>query len=411
MSSRYLIPLAVAAALAAPIAANAWDLDAYPGQPKGDWIFRLGWTDVNPQDRNVRVSNDPNAWLVADQGTSLSGTITYMITDNIGTELLLAYPFTHGIDVKGQLQGGGGRIGYVDQLPPTLSLQWHFNPDGVIRPYIGVGLNYTMYSSESLKQGNVNSLLGTSGYKYKLSMNDSFGAAGQVGVDWRLSEHWLLNTEIRYIGISSKGKVSYNDGEGGTGKLNLGSVDINPLVYTVGFGYRWGAPAKPVAAPPPPPPPVAPPPPPPPAKCSDTDNDGVCDADDKCPDTPAGTTVDKVGCPCKQELMVNFAFDSAELTPESINELERVVKFMNDVPDSLAEIDGYTDSVGTDAYNLKLSDRRAKAVFDYVTSRGVNPDRLKSHGYGEADPIAPNDTAEGRAKNRRVMLIRTDSCP
>jgi len=74
-----------------------------------------------------------------------------------------------------------------------------------------------------------------------------------------------------------------------------------------------------------------------------------------------------------------------------------------------AKIDGYTDSVGTDAYNLKLSDRRAKAVFDYLTSRGVDPARLKSQGFGEADPIASNETDEGRQQNRRVMLIRTDS--
>ena len=107
MSSRYLIPLAVAAAFAGPITAHAWDLDAYPGQPKGDWIFRLGWSDVNPQDRNLKISDDPNAWIVADQGTNLSGTMTYMITDHIGTELLLAWPFTHGLDVKGDLNGGG----------------------------------------------------------------------------------------------------------------------------------------------------------------------------------------------------------------------------------------------------------------------------------------------------------------
>ena len=82
---------------------------------------------------------------------------------------------------------------------------------------------------------------------------------------------------------------------------------------------------------------------------------------------------------------------------------------MNDVPFATAKIEGYTDSVGTDAYNLKLSDRRAKSVFDYLTSRGVDPARLKSKGFGEADPIASNETDEGRQQNRRVMLIRTDS--
>jgi OmpA-OmpF porin, OOP family len=147
-----------------------------------------------------------------------------------------------------------------------------------------------------------------------------------------------------------------------------------------------------------------------PTACADaSDGDGVCDDVDKCPNTPAGTKVDKVGCPLEQTLKVLFDFDSAELRPESITELERVVTFMNDVPFATSLIEGHTDSVGSDAYNLKLSDRRAKAVYDYLTSRGVDPARLSSIGHGEAKPIADNATAEGRQLNRRVMLIRTDT--
>jgi OOP family OmpA-OmpF porin len=145
-----------------------------------------------------------------------------------------------------------------------------------------------------------------------------------------------------------------------------------------------------------------------PEKCSDGDGDGVCDADDKCPNTPAGDAVDKYGCSLVSRLAVYFDFDRAELRPESITELERVVKFMNDIPTSTAQIVGYTDSVGSDQYNLGLSDRRAKAVYDYLTSRGVDPSRLQSTGRGEADPVASNETADGRQLNRRVMLIRTD---
>jgi OOP family OmpA-OmpF porin len=82
---------------------------------------------------------------------------------------------------------------------------------------------------------------------------------------------------------------------------------------------------------------------------------------------------------------------------------------MGDVSFATALIEGHTDSVGTEAYNLALSDRRAKSVFDYLTSRGVDPARLSSVGHGELKPIADNATAEGRQLNRRVMLIRTDS--
>jgi outer membrane protein OmpA-like peptidoglycan-associated protein len=116
-----------------------------------------------------------------------------------------------------------------------------------------------------------------------------------------------------------------------------------------------------------------------------------------------------VGCPLEQTLKLLFDFDSAELRPESITELERLVKFMGDVPFATVQIDGHTDSIGTEEYNLKLSDRRAKSVFDYLSSRGVDPARMASKGFGESQPIAPNDTAEGRQLNRRVILLRTDS--
>ncbi len=135
----------------------------------------------------------------------------------------------------------------------------------------------------------------------------------------------------------------------------------------------------------------------------------MCDEADKCPGTAAGVKVDSVGCPMEQTLKLLFDFDSAELRPESITELERVVKFMGDVPFAKAMVEGHTDSKGSDDYNQKLSDRRAKSVFDYLTSRGVDPSRLSSVGKGESAPIADNATDEGRQENRRVMLIRTDS--
>ena len=112
----------------------------------------------------------------------------------------------------------------------------------------------------------------------------------------------------------------------------------------------------------------------------------MCDAADKCPGTAAGVKVDSVGCPMEQTLKLLFDFDSAELRPESITELERVVKFMGDVPFAKAMVEGHTDSEGSDEYNQKLSDRRAKAVFDYLTSRGVDPSRLKLGGQGRERP-------------------------
>jgi outer membrane protein W/outer membrane protein OmpA-like peptidoglycan-associated protein len=385
MSSRYLIPLAVAAALASPIA-NA---DVAPGQPKGDWLFRVGLSQVNPDKDNL---DTPLGMLVVDSDVSPTFNVSYFLTDHLSTELLAAWPFTHGIDVRND--GTKTRVGHTDLLPPTLSLNWHFNPNGTFRPYIGVGANYTLLSGEDINAAGQEALGGNA----DLDLDDSFGAAGQVGVDIGQGD-WFVNLNVRYIQVESDASIN---------GVDIGTVDINPWVYGIHVGYKFGAPAPaPVAAPEPAPAPVvAPPPPPPPA---DADGDGVTDNLDKCPGTPAGTKVDSVGCPLEQKLTLLFDFDSAELRPESITELERVVKFMNDVPFAKTLVQGHTDSVGNDAYNLKLSDRRAKAVYDYLSSRGVDPARMSSEGKGEADPVADNKTAEGRQENRRVLLIRTDS--
>ncbi len=97
-----------------------------------------------------------------------------------------------------------------------------------------------------------------------------------------------------------------------------------------------------------------------------------------------------------------FDFDKATLRPESTNELERLTKLLNDVPTLKIEISGHTDSKGADDYNKKLSDSRAKAVVAYLVSKGIAADRLTSVGYGEEQPIATNDTDEGRQLNRRT---------
>jgi outer membrane protein OmpA-like peptidoglycan-associated protein len=97
-----------------------------------------------------------------------------------------------------------------------------------------------------------------------------------------------------------------------------------------------------------------------------------------------------------------FDFDKATLRPESTNELERLTKLLQDVPTLKIEIGGHTDSKGADDYNKKLSDNRAKAVVTYLIGKGIAADRLTSAGYGEEQPIATNDTDEGRQMNRRT---------
>ena len=375
-----------------PLIASAAD---GPWLDEGDWLVRIGIHQLNPDSTNL--ANVFGGDIVYDKGEALSINGEYMFSPHFGADLFV--PTYFGLDM--QLNTGGvTKIGETDLWTPIVGVNWHFNPDGAIRPYIGVGAFWADFSGEEIYPPTVPS--GT-----RLEIDQEFGPAGRVGVDIGTLERWFLNFDVRYLDLSTDIETRVPSGLN-FNTVPLGEADFDPWLYGVAIGYRLPAPKplpEPVAEEPPPPPP----PPPPPEKCADGDNDGVCDVDDKCPNTPAGTKVDRVGCPLSQTLKLLFDFDSAELRPESIEELERLVKFMNDVPFATALIEGHTDSIGTEEYNLALSDRRAKSVFDYLTSRGVDPARLKSIGHGESQPIADNSNEEGRQQNRRVMLIRTDT--
>ncbi|MEK6805577.1 MAG: OmpA family protein [Pseudomonadota bacterium] len=164
----------------------------------------------------------------------------------------------------------------------------------------------------------------------------------------------------------------------------------------------------------------------------DSDGDGVVDRLDKCPGTPPGTKVDEVGCPlppppvdtgCRSPKPgepvdfngcaigdaivlrgVNFNYDKYDLTVNAKVILDQVADALIAANTIKVEIGGHTDSKGSDAYNLKLSERRAKSVMDYLTARGVDAGRMTSKGYGESQPIDTNETDEGREVNRRVEM-------
>ena len=99
-----------------------------------------------------------------------------------------------------------------------------------------------------------------------------------------------------------------------------------------------------------------------------------------------------------------FDFDKSTIKPEAAQILDRLVAFMNENKDKKAALAGFTDSIGTEAYNLKLSDRRWMSVRDYVVKKGVDSSRVSGQGFGETKPIADNKTAQGRSKNRRVEI-------
>jgi OOP family OmpA-OmpF porin len=143
--------------------------------------------------------------------------------------------------------------------------------------------------------------------------------------------------------------------------------------------------------------------------CPDPDGDGVYDPNDKCPNTPKGWPVDADGCekPFVFDSRVHFEHDKARITREAQRVLDNeVLPVLEDSSNSSRTIliEGHTDSSGSDAYNQKLSERRANSVKTYLGTKGVATNRMEATGHGESKPVATNKTREGRAMNRRVEI-------
>lgn len=121
-----------------------------------------------------------------------------------------------------------------------------------------------------------------------------------------------------------------------------------------------------------------------------------------------GDKVDQYGCSCDLTLKLAFGLNSAELTADDRAMLDELIAVLKTIPVAKVVVAGYTDSSGAEAYNQQLSERRANAVKDYLVAAGLPSDEFTAIGYGEANPVGDNATAEGRAANRRVVLERTD---
>ncbi len=144
----------------------------------------------------------------------------------------------------------------------------------------------------------------------------------------------------------------------------------------------------------------------------DDDNDGVANVNDKCPDTSAGAKVDETGCYIilkeRREFTLNvtFANGSNEVPTEYLSEVKSLAQFMREFPLTKVVIEGHTDNRGAAAFNQNLSEQRAAAVAQLLVSKyNIDSSRVSSVGFGETKPIADNDLAEGRAKNRRVVAV------
>ncbi len=181
----------------------------------GDWLVRAGITNIDPDDDGGDFA-DTNLEFQVKSSASVSTEVTYMITDNIGVELLAAYPFEHDVTIESL-----GNVGDTRHLPPTLSLQWHFTQFGAFKPYIGAGLNWTYFFDEDTR-GPVEGS--------DLDLDDSWGAAFQVGVDYNITDRWFINGSVRYIMIETEAELDGND---------IGDVTIDPWLLGAHIGYRF----------------------------------------------------------------------------------------------------------------------------------------------------------------------------
>jgi OOP family OmpA-OmpF porin len=154
----------------------------------------------------------------------------------------------------------------------------------------------------------------------------------------------------------------------------------------------------------------------------DTDQDGIANYLDKCPDTPKGTRVDNSGCAYFSEAAgaaavgagtwtfkeIQFDTNSDVLKPTSFDTLDKVADYLNRNTELIVEIQGHTDNTGSTAYNMALSEKRAKSVEKYLLDKGVSAEQISSAGFGPSMPIASNDTPGGRAANRRVVFKQVE---
>lgn len=195
-------------------AATALTMTSAFAVPAGTWTVAAGAHYVDPKSDNGTLKNGLSVDVDGDVRPTISG--EYFVADNVGVELLAAIPFHHDITLK----AGDTTIDAKTQhLPPTLSVQYHFDGDNLpmnVKPFVGVGVNYTTFFKERIYLGNGNDL----------ELDDSVGVAGHIGLDIPYAPTESFRIDARYMDIKTDASLNGSD---------LGEVDISPWVYGVAF--------------------------------------------------------------------------------------------------------------------------------------------------------------------------------
>ena len=362
--NKKLLSFAVLGALSMAQSALAQDFD-------DRWYLTVG-TGVNVFDPDRSVGDD------------LYGTLGFgkFFTPNWSID----GEFTH-VDPKLQGNTNNGK-GFNDRNWELASVavvgRYHFIKEGRSwNPYVSFGVGSQRHHDGSQTQ------------PLALGFNPS-----RVGDNFMSSVGYGFQANMEHVSYRGEVGIRYDWDDGGP----VGEKQISDMYYGLSVLVPLGAKAAP--PPPPAPPPVAPPE----KTCADMDDDGdgVNNCNDKCPTSEAGQAIGPDGCPVPLTIDlkgVNFDFDQSTLRPDAVAILDEAVSILAKYPELKVAVAGHTDSVGGEAYNQGLSERRARAVYDYLTGHGIDAGRLVGpEGFGESKPIDSNDTKEGRARNRRTEL-------
>ncbi len=203
---------------------------AHPASAKaGDVILRARAIIVAPQESSSGIQPTfPGEKVKVSNRWAPEVDVTYMLTDNIGFELIAATT-KHHVSGRSGTTGSIGRLASTWVLPPTLTAQYHFAPDAAVRPYVGAGVNYTIFYSEKASSGLEGAVGDTD-----VSLSNSLGPAIQAGVDLDIGKNFFLNFDAKWVRIRTKARL--NTTALGTERVK---VHIDPLIFGVGIGRRF----------------------------------------------------------------------------------------------------------------------------------------------------------------------------